>query len=396
VNATRADWGRRFDPDRLADLELRMWQAYYRRQPARLFGLLVRANREQAGVSWVRAVQAAFYLARAAVRFGRADGDYDRFEPDIARGYRALRLPPHVDVSTVARRELRWWVVRREIGLAAGSAAGDAITALYAAIYDQPEPDVAEAGRLRGEAAEVRDRGAAHDPDGPGGPGTGYWPEVERLLHASYRSLEAAVGLESPASGDTSSANDYHFVTTWLIPATPEEISAVLGDAEGLARWWPSVYLDVRVVEPGAPDGVGRVVALYTKGWLPYTLHWRFRVTSVDSPRGFSLDADGDFLGRGVWTFTARRAEDDPAGPLTEVTYDWRVSAEKGLLKHLSFLMRPVFAANHRWAMANGERSLMLELARQHAADDPAVLAVIPPPPGPTFPDNLIRRGRAH
>jgi hypothetical protein len=45
--------------------------------------------------------------------------------------------------------------------------------------------------------------------------------------------------------------------------------------------------------------------------------------------------------------------------------------------------------------MADGERSLLLELARRHAADDPAVLAVIPPPPGPTFPDNLIHRARA-
>ena len=31
-------WGADFDPDRLALLELRMWKAYYRRQPARLFG----------------------------------------------------------------------------------------------------------------------------------------------------------------------------------------------------------------------------------------------------------------------------------------------------------------------------------------------------------------------
>jgi Polyketide cyclase / dehydrase and lipid transport len=404
----RTDWGRRFDPDRLADLEFRMWQAYYRRQPVRLFGLLVRANRELAGVGWPRAVQAAFRLARAAIRFGRAQGDYDRFEPGIAAGYRALRLPPHVDVTTVARRELRWWVVRREIGVMAGSAAGDAITALYAALYDQPEADVAEAGRLRGEAAEVRDRGAADDPDGPYGPGLGYWPEVERLLHASYRSLHAAVGQEGSASGATAdilpfdegatrlaAANDYHFVTTWRLPATPEEISAVLGDAEQLARWWPSVYLDVRVVEPGSPDGVGRVVALYTKGWLPYTLHWRFRVTSADAPHGFRLDAEGDLVGRGEWIFTAVRPGDDPAGPLTEVIYDWRVLAAKGVLRHLSFLMKPLFAANHRWAMASGERSLLLELARRHAADDPALLAVIPPPPGPTFPDNFIRRGRA-
>ena len=31
-------WGSDFDPDELARLETRMWKAYYRRQPARLFG----------------------------------------------------------------------------------------------------------------------------------------------------------------------------------------------------------------------------------------------------------------------------------------------------------------------------------------------------------------------
>ena len=45
-----------------------------------------------------------------------------------------------VDVETVARQVLRWWAVRREIGL------------------------VAEGARLRGLAAEVRDRGVTNDP----------------------------------------------------------------------------------------------------------------------------------------------------------------------------------------------------------------------------------------
>jgi hypothetical protein len=186
-------WGTDFDADRLATLETRMWKAYYRRQPARLFGWLVLGLREQARVSWPRAFLASLWLTKAAARFARADGEYERFAPDIGRGYRTVRLPDEVDAMEVARRELRWWVVRREIGLAAGSAAGDAITALYAAIYALPEPAVAEAGRLRGEAAEVRDRGAAADPDGPTGAGRAYWPEVARLLRASYRSLEDAV-----------------------------------------------------------------------------------------------------------------------------------------------------------------------------------------------------------
>lgn len=194
--AAGSRWGRDFDPDDLANLETRMWKAYYRRQPARLFVLLIQALRAQARVSWPRAFLASLLLTRAAAGFARSSGAYERFAPDIVRGYRTLGLPDHVDVEAVARHELRWWVVRREHGLSAGTAAGEAITDLYAALYDLPREQVAEAGRLRGMAAEVRDRGATDDPDGPAGPGRSYWPEVARLLRNSYRSLRAALDAE--------------------------------------------------------------------------------------------------------------------------------------------------------------------------------------------------------
>ena len=50
-------------------------------------------------------------------------------------------------------------------------------------------------------------------------------------------------------------------------------------------------------------------------------------------------------------------------------------------------------SANHRWAMARGLDSIRLEIARWRAAGDPVILAVIPPPLGPTSPHNLRRRG---
>jgi hypothetical protein len=186
-------------------------------------------------------------------------------------------------------------------------------------------------------------------------------------------------------------ANVYAFRTTWDLPATPEEVAAVLGDAAGLERWWPSVYLRVRVVEPGDERGIGRVVDLHTKGWLPYTLKWRFTVTESDPPRGFALRAEGDFVGRGVWTITRQPAAPDGSAR-TAATYDWRISAEKTILRRLSFVMKPIFAANHRWAMARGDESIRLEIARRRAAGDPLVLASIAEPPGPTFPQSLTRR----
>jgi hypothetical protein len=157
------------------------------------------------------------------------------------------------------------------------------------------------------------------------------------------------------------SANEYHFVTTWRVPGTIEQVSDILGDPLDLPRWWPSVYLAVEQIEPGDASGVGRVVALHTKGWLPYTLRWRFRVTESRRPYGFSLEAWGDFEGTGVWTFTQN-------GSFVKITYDWKIRADKPLLRYLSFLLKPVFSANHRWAMARGEESLVAELGRRAGA----------------------------
>ena len=190
-------WGSDFDPDRLAELETGMWKAYYRRQPARLYVLLIRGLREQAHASWPRALASSLLLTKAAIGFARSTGDYDRYGPTIARAYRLLGLPRDVNAEEVARWELRWWVVRREIGLAAGNAAGEAISTMYAALYQLPIDRVAEAGRLRGIAAEIRDRGASTDPDGPVGRGDSYWPEVGRYLAESYRNLHTVLRVSS-------------------------------------------------------------------------------------------------------------------------------------------------------------------------------------------------------
>lgn len=171
--------------------------------------------------------------------------------------------------------------------------------------------------------------------------------------------------------------NVYHFVTVWRVPGTVGEVKTVLGDGTSLPEWWPSVYLGVREVEPGGADGVGATLDLHTKGWLPYTLRWTLRITEPITDAGFALTATGDLAGSGRWTF-----EEDP--PYTVVTYDWRVSATKPLLRRLGWLLRPAFAANHRWAMNRGEESLELELRRRRAPDEAARWA-IPPPPPPTF-----------
>jgi len=169
--------------------------------------------------------------------------------------------------------------------------------------------------------------------------------------------------------------NDYEFITRWRVEGTCSEVADILGDPLALPRWWPSVYLEVERLPDSAPRGVGSRVRLRTKGWLPYTIEWALEVVESHYPRGFVIVATGDFDGSGVWTF-----EQD--GEYVDAVYDWRLNVEKPLLKRLSFALRPVFEANHRWAMRQGEESLRLELARRRATSD-AERAQVPTPPGP-------------
>ena len=175
----------------------------------------------------------------------------------------------------------------------------------------------------------------------------------------------------------TSDANAYRFLTSWRVEGTCGEVADILGDPLKLPAWWPSVYLEVEELTPSAAaQGIGRRVRLLTKGWLPYTLRWELTVTESKYPNGFSISAAGDFDGVGEWCFTQD-------GAFVDITYDWRIQAQKPLLRNLSFLLRPVFEANHRWAMVQGEESLRLELARRRASSNDQ-RRMIPPPPGPT------------
>ena len=171
-------------------------------------------------------------------------------------------------------------------------------------------------------------------------------------------------------------SSEYQFVTRWQVVGTIDEVSEILENPEDLPRWWPSVYLEAATVAPPREDGLGRVVRLHTKGWLPYTLTWQLEVVESRRPHGFTIEATGDFVGRGIWTFVQE-------GAWVDVTFDWRLRIEKMGVKQLSPLLKPIFAANHRWAMRRGEESLKLELARRRS--DAAGRAAAPAPPGPTF-----------
>src|SRR4029453_17122996 len=101
----------------------------------------------------------------------------------------------------------------------------------------------------------------------------------------------------------------------------------------------------------------GKVVRFVSRGRLPYVLRWDARTVERDPPHTLVISASGDFEGEGRWSLA-------PDGPYVDVEYVWTIQANKPLLRYLSFLLRPIFAANHHWAMARGEESLRRELSR--------------------------------
>jgi uncharacterized protein YndB with AHSA1/START domain len=152
-------------------------------------------------------------------------------------------------------------------------------------------------------------------------------------------------------------SNDYRFVTRWTVRGKRADVYRILSDPTGYVRWWPDVYLEVRPEHGAGPDGLGASGFLLTKGWLPYRLRWRYETVAADPPAGFSIKASGDFEGGGVWEFTQR-------GDEVDILFTWTIRAEKPLLRYLSFVFKPFFSANHRWAMERGLVRLREELAR--------------------------------
>lgn len=162
-------------------------------------------------------------------------------------------------------------------------------------------------------------------------------------------------------------SNDYRFVTQWRVRGDISTVYTVLADARDYVRWWPDVYLAIEQdTEPG-PDGLGASGVLFTKGWLPYRLRWRYTTIANDPPHGFTIEASGDFVGTGTWTLT-------PDGDWTDVRFVWDVRADKPLLRGLSWLLKPVFTANHQWAMRRGKLRLEEELRRLRTAKGAASL----------------------
>jgi uncharacterized protein YndB with AHSA1/START domain len=151
-------------------------------------------------------------------------------------------------------------------------------------------------------------------------------------------------------------AAQYQFIDRWYIPAPIEDVYDVIGDQLDYPKWWGKVF--VAVTGDGGPPRPGRRASLVSKGFLPYKLRWNAEVVEADRPRGFRFTMEGDFVGGGEWTLEEREGG-------TQATLDFRPAVEKPGVKQLTPILRPLFGANHRWAMRRGQEGIVEYMRRR-------------------------------
>jgi uncharacterized protein YndB with AHSA1/START domain len=142
-------------------------------------------------------------------------------------------------------------------------------------------------------------------------------------------------------------AREYVFIDEWDV--APDAVFEALADARTYPDWWRPVYISA---EGDDPPGVGAVTRQHFKGRLPYTLRNRSEIVRYEPPREFEISVTGDLTGRGVWTLYPRREGG------VHVRFDWRVLADKPLLRVLTPVLRPAFRWNHAWAIKRAMEGL--------------------------------------
>jgi uncharacterized protein YndB with AHSA1/START domain len=153
-------------------------------------------------------------------------------------------------------------------------------------------------------------------------------------------------------------AADYEFLDEWDVDAPIDAVFDAIADARRYPEWWP-IY---ETVVADGPPALGRTARMRFHGRLPYSLSQTAEIVRFEPPHEFEIVVTGDLVGRGVWTFAER---DDGR---VHVRFDWRVRADRPLLRVLTPLLRPVFRWNHDYAIRQAMNGLEPYLRRTRAA----------------------------
>ncbi|MFY9851322.1 MAG: hypothetical protein WAK83_27455 [Trebonia sp.] len=157
---------RSFDPVRIADLEYRMWVAYYLRRWTRVLAAMVSLLRLGFGTDWLVVLQGARLMLRAAQLWA----PYPDNDPDGARAHMRelyalvrLRFGEPADPALAASLEIDWWRAHRERQYApdpteTGDELVEAVTRLYCCLFGETEAAVRPTAMYRVQAMDLSDQ----------------------------------------------------------------------------------------------------------------------------------------------------------------------------------------------------------------------------------------------
>ena len=202
VSTGSLDELRSFDPVRIADLEYRMWVAYYLRRWTHLLGALAGLLRMGFGTDVARILRGAWLMLRAAQLWA----PFPDNDPDGARAHMhelyalvRLRFGEPADPALAANLEIDWWRAHRKRQYApdpaeTGDELVDSVTRLYCYLFGETEALVRPAAVHRVRAMDLSDQWVREGcrPDSP-------LLSLERAaLVRAYSALLAAVHHAEP------------------------------------------------------------------------------------------------------------------------------------------------------------------------------------------------------
>ena len=176
---------KKFNPDKIAKLDLNMWQAYYDHNFFKLFILLLRLNHEFFGLDYLHTLQAAYYTASAAINFRLSKGN-ERPEIIIGKltklfGIISDNNVEKFDYKKEAELEFGWWMTDRYPKLYQASRE-DGLAHAMATIYNTDYLKLKEYADYRAQAMVLQDEATAMGKEAN-------WDRIESLLKKSFNSL---------------------------------------------------------------------------------------------------------------------------------------------------------------------------------------------------------------
>ena len=193
---------RSFDPVRIADLEYRMWVAYYLRRWTHVLAAMVRLFWLGFGTDWLRVLRGARLMLRAAQLWAPyPDNDPDGALAHLRELYALVRLRfgEPADPAVAASLEIDWWRAHRKRQYAlhpaeTGDELVESVTRLYSYLFGKAEATVRPAAVHRVEAMDLSDQWVREGcpPDSP------LLPLEHAALVRAYSALLAAVHQEEP------------------------------------------------------------------------------------------------------------------------------------------------------------------------------------------------------